>query len=139
MKKSEEELYQTPYWIIDILPERVMEKHAGSYSAVEQYYLRQPRLAEVKKKHINVILKLNCYRDLYIGEEQERNPSPDTIAHEMRNRYLCIFAGEAMIVSEPDELYMTLYNPDESLLNLIRMLAFAEGLFVWKPEEQNDS
>lgn len=27
--------------------------------------------------------------------------------------------------------YMTLYNPDEELLELVRQCAGAEGLFVW--------
>ena len=29
---------------------------------------------------------------------------------------------------------MTLYNPDEELLELVRQCAQAEGLFVWSPK-----
>ena len=42
--------------------------------------------------------------------------------------------GGAMILSEPDDTHMTLFNPDEELLGLIRDLASSEGLFVWKPQ-----
>ena len=42
-------------------------------------------------------------------------------------------AGDSMIVSEPDGTYMTIYNPDEKLLELIKVISNGEGLFVWKP------
>ena len=32
---------------------------------------------------------------------------------------------------------MTLYNPDEELLDMTRQLAISEGLFVWGPNRQN--
>lgn len=31
--------------------------------------------------------------------------------------------------------HMTVYNPSEQLLTLIKTLAQAEGLFGWKPED----
>ncbi len=33
-----------------------------------------------------------------------------------------------------DDHYMTIYNPDEDLLELVRQCAHAEGLFVWGPK-----
>ena len=41
-----EELLQTPYWIIDILPMQVPKDSAGQYFAVEDYYLKE-KLAEI--------------------------------------------------------------------------------------------
>ena len=132
MKRSIDELLLTPYWIIDILPEQVPKDSPGQYFAVEKYYLAGDRLAEIKQKHINVILKLNCFRDISLDEETSLNPPPERIAEEMRRRYLCIMTGGSMIISEPDDTYMTLYNPDKKLLELVRTLASGEGLFVWK-------
>lgn len=37
-----------------------------------------------------------------------------------------------MITVNGDYLYMSLYNPNDQLMNLIEKLAGAEGLFVWK-------
>ena len=132
MKRSIDELLLTPYWIIDILPEQVPKDSPGQYFAVEKYYLAGDRLADIKQKHINVILKLNCYRDISLDEESSLNPPPERIAGVMRSRYLCIMTGGSMIVSEPDDTYMTLYNPDKKLLELVRTIASGEGLFVWK-------
>ncbi|MBR4091618.1 MAG: hypothetical protein IKK28_12325, partial [Mogibacterium sp.] len=87
----------------------------------------------IKEKHINVILKLNCYRDVSIDEETEVNPSPERIAEEMRQRFLYIMAGDSMILSEPDDTSMTVFDPDDDLLELIRQIAEGEGLYVWKP------
>ena len=133
MKKTIDELLQSPYWIIDILPKQVPKDSPGQYFAVEDYYLKDDQLSEIKRKHINVILKLNCYRDISIDEGPEINPSPERIAKEMRRRYLYLMTGESMILSEPDDTHMTVFNPDPQLLGLIRVIASGEGLFVWKP------
>ena len=132
-KMSIDELLQKPYWIIDILPMQVPKDSPGQYFAVEKYFLEEERLSEIKQKHINVILKLGCYRDISIDEETEKNPRPERIAEEMRKRYLYLMVDGAMILSEPDDTHMTVFNPDEELLKLLKMLASSEGLFLWKP------
>jgi hypothetical protein len=58
MSKTIEELLNTPYWIIDILPKQVPAGSAGQYFAIEKY-LRETQLSDIKKKHVNLILKLN--------------------------------------------------------------------------------
>ncbi|MBR6976933.1 MAG: hypothetical protein IKH74_00865 [Lachnospiraceae bacterium] len=67
--------------------------------------------------------------------EGERNPDPAKIAGAMRSETVWLRTGDALIMSEPDDLCMTLYNPDEALLQLVRTLAASEGLYVWKGTE----
>ena len=134
MKKTIEELLQFPYWIIDILPSQVPKDSPGQYFAVEKVFLQDDRIEEIKQKHIDLIWKLNCYRDISIGDETEINPSPKHIADEMKKRVLYIMTGESMILSEPDDTHLTVFNPDPQLLELLRQLASGEGLFVWKPD-----
>ncbi len=133
MRKTIEELLQCPYWIIDILPLQVPKDSPGQYFAVEKYFLQGDRMEKIKQKHIDLILKLNCYRDISIGDENEINPSPIHLAEEMKKRYLYIMIGESMILSEPDDTHLTVFNPDSQLLDLIRQIASGDGLFVWKP------
>ena len=133
MKKTVEELLQSPYWIIDILPSQVPADSPGQYFAVEKYFLQGERLEEIKQKHIDLVLKLNCYRDISIDDETEINPSPQHIAGEMKKRYLYIMVDESMILSEPDDTHLTVFDPDPQLLELIRQIAPGEGLYVWKP------
>ena len=130
--KTVEELLQCPYWIVDILPSQVPKDSPGQYFAVEDYFLQDDR-EEIKQKHINLILKLNCYRDISISDEAVINPLPEHVACEMKERYLYIMLGESMILSEPDDTHLTVFNPDSQLLELIRQIASGEGLFVWKP------
>ena len=40
-----------------------------------------------------------------------------------------------MILSEPDDTHLTLFNPDEALLELMMTLAAGEGLYVWQPPQ----
>ena len=133
MSRTIEELLNTPYWIIDILPKQVPAGSAGQYFAIEKY-LRETQLSDIKKKHVNLILKLNCYRDISLDEDKEVNISPEQIADAIYKRYVNIMVDDAMIVSEPEDTYLTIYNPDEDLLTLVRELASGEGMFVWKSE-----
>ena len=89
-----EELLEKPYWIIDILPKQVPKDSPGQYFAVEDFFLKE-QLSEIRKKHINVILKLNCYMDVTIYDE--KNPAPERISDIMLDQYVYIMLGEAMI------------------------------------------
>lgn len=128
-----DELLQMPCWIIDILPEQVPKDSPGQYFSVEKFFLETERMADIKQKHINLALKLNCYRRISINEEKEYNPSPERIAEEMRSKYVYLMLDDSMILSEPDDTHMTVFNPDEETLELIRILAAGEGLYVWQP------
>ena len=128
-----EELLQTPCWVVDFLPRQVPANSAGQFFAVEKYYLEKERMAAIKKKHIDLILKLNCYCDIYLDDEAEKNPAPERIAREIAQRHLCIRTEDALIMSEPDEPCLAVFHPDEALLSLLRLLAAGEGLYVWQP------
>ena len=140
-----EELFTKPYWVVDILPEQVPEYSDGQYSAVEQYYLREPQLSVLRKKFFEIILKLNCYYDISVltdpedEEAAELNPRPEELyglfVGENAAKCVMVVVGSenTLIVSNEDDTYMTIYNPTEHLLGLMRHIAGAEGLFVWKP------
>ena len=133
MSKTIEELLKDPYWIIDILPKQVPAGGAGQYFAVEKY-LRDTQLSDIKKKHVNLILKLNCYRDISLDEGKTVNISPEQIADAIHKRYVNIMVDDAMIISEPEDTHLTIFHPNKELLALVRDLAFSEGMFVWKNE-----
>ena len=128
-KVTIEELLEKPYWIIDILPKQVPKDSPGQYFAIEDFFLKE-QLTEIKKKHIGVILKLNCYVDISI--DGEKNPAPERIRDIMMERYVYIMLGDSMIISEPDDTHMTVFNPDKELMDLISEISSSEGLFVWE-------
>ena len=132
--KTIDELLNYPYWIIDILPEQVPAGGTGQYFTIE-HYLRRTQLSEIKKKHVNIILKLNCYRAVSLDEDGIINPSPEQIAEAIYERYVNIMINDTMIISEPEDTHMTIFNPDDELLSLVRNLAFGEGMFIWKNED----
>ena len=128
-----DELLEMPYWVVDILPRQVPADSPGQYFAMERHYLEESQFAQVKQRHIDLVLKLNCYFDLALDDEQEVNPSPARVVQEMNRRYVCIRMGDALIVSEPDDTCLTIYNPNDELLALVRQLAMGEGLYLWQP------
>ena len=46
---------------------------------------------------------------------------------------MCFIHIAGYILSESDNTHLTLFNPDDTLLNLVKTIAGGEGLFVWKP------
>ena len=124
-----DEIMDKPYWIIDILPGRVPENSPGQYFRIEKYWMEN-QTAEIRQKKFSLILKLNCYMQISI--DGEINPSPEKIRNRIEETDVSIRIGNAMIVSEKDDTYMTLFNPDKPLLAMIRKIASGEGLFVWK-------
>ena len=131
-----------PYWIIDILPMQVPAEAAGQYFRIERYFLSQ--LDGISKRFASVLVKLNCYIDLQVGLEEDwiSNPDPGNLerlfgnAASLRSPLSIIVGSEdALITFSGDDHYMTLYNPDEELLELVRQCAGAEGLFVWGPKQ----
>ncbi len=124
-----EEMLTKPYHIIDVLPELVPAGSPGQYFAVEKYLMTHQSSA-IRQKHIHIILKISCYYDISI--DGILNPPPEQIRETMTNHRTCILLEDSMILSDPDETYMTLYHPDEPLLALVETIAASEGLFVWK-------
>ena len=138
-----ESLLEKPYWLIDVLPKQVPAGSAGQYFKAERYFLS--RLDEISRKFALILIRLNCYSDLQVSTDGETwilNESPEDLVRRFEESIashspLSILVGsdEALITFSGDDHYMTLYNPDEEILELVRQCALAEGLFVWGPKQ----
>ena len=138
-----ESLLEKPYWLIDVLPKQVPAGSAGQYFNVERYFLSL--LDEISGKFARILIRLNCYCDLQVSTDGETwilNESPEDLVRRFEESIashspLSILVGsdEALITFSGDDHYMTLYNPDEEILELVRQCAGAEGLFVWEPKQ----
>ena len=137
-----DDFFDKEYWVVDFLPKQVPENGGGRFFSVEQYYLEPTRYAVLREHFSEILLKLYCYYDLrlFIGDDSEGifNPEPEMFADLVKGNqdHLCILVGtsETLITLSRDDMYMTVYAPSEYLLELIRTLAGAVGLFVWKPK-----
>lgn len=140
-----EALLSKPFWVIDILPAQVPEKSAGRFFAVEKYYLQQPLMADLHRRFADILLKLNCYSDFLVSfsdsDQQVSNPDPELLVSWINSEQkdLCIVLPEenTLITLNHDDTCMTVFNPPESLLDRIRSLAAANGLFLWQPPKQS--
>ena len=141
-----EELLEKPYWIVDILPKQVPVNSEGQYFKVEDYYLQKQDL--LCRKYTDMLLKLNCYFDMEASHDGERwvcNPEPESFVRMVgaclsnhpseSSLFVYLKTEEVLMTLGSDSTYMTMYNPTEEILELIRQLANAEGLFVWQPTE----
>ena len=142
-------LLEGPYWIVDILPGQVSADAAGQYFAVERYFLRPERIVPLRRKYAEILLRLNCYHDMAVSFDScaswETNPDPEAFAAHVAalsgNEFLrAVFAEQnVMIDYDHNDTYLTVYDPDWALLDKLRALAAAEGLFVWRaPQEKGE-
>lgn len=137
-------LVEKPYVIVDVLPKQVPAGSPGRYFTVEKYFI--DRIDTICRKFAEVLIRLNCYQDLLVstdGEAWNEDFTPEDLTRFFEESasghtplFILIRPADALVTFNGDEHYMTLYNPDAELVDLIRSLAGAEGLFVWNPAEQ---
>ena len=143
MSALTENLPDSAYWIIDILPEQVPVNAAGQYSAVERYFLQPERIISLRRKYAEILLRLNCYYDMTVSFDScsswETNPDPeafvDRVVDLSGNDFLrAVFPEQNTTIDyDHNDTYMTVYDPDPALVDKMRLLAAAEGLFLWSP------
>ena len=125
---------------MDFLPKQVPAENNDKFFDVELLFLQEPRCSELRRKLADIILKLYCYYGIEAynlsTDEMISSPEPALLDEWIHsNQYeIQIFIEESMIVIAKDDTHITVYNPSDSLTELIGVLAKAEGLFVWKPE-----
>ncbi|MBQ9007441.1 MAG: hypothetical protein IJ092_13895 [Atopobiaceae bacterium] len=138
-----EGLLQQTCWVVDCLPSQVPAVSEGQFFSVENLLIHGPRRVELRHAFATVLLKLNCYHDFLVFRDQrkkaKRNPKPEKLEKWIsRNReHLCIAlpSEQALIVLPTSSTCMELYHPTPRLLEEMRALATASGLFVWRPNE----
>ena len=137
-----ESLLERQYWVVDMLPKQVPADSEGQYFKIEQYYLESPRKEIICEKYTNILIKLNCYYDFEIlfDERWHNNPTPHYLAEcvsrcfsSNRPLFVLLDSSDALLGLDGDDTTMTIYNPTDSLLELVGALASSEGLFLWKP------
>ena len=126
-----EKLLETECWIIDVLPRRVSKARAKQYSDLEKVFLHSEELV---KKHYNIILKLNCYYKLkivaYSGEDLG-DADPEKLLKYIGHKPVYLLLANSLLSLDPDDMHMTLYNPTNAILALMKKIASSEGMFVW--------
>lgn len=131
-----EMLLEKKFYIIDILPQIASK----NFFEVEQYYLNSEKLKEFNCKIENILLKLLCYYNysVYYKDKWKNNITINELLQNIRNvienkkDFLNILINEnnTLIQLNNSDLYMTIYNPDKKLLEIITDLAKSEGLFI---------
>ena len=126
-----DKLLDTPFWIIDILPQRVSKEMADKYVALEKELLHTD---ELRSKFLHFFLKLNCYyrfKAIFSDDEEIDDISVEELKELVGYRYFQVLIDDSLIVSDPDDMYMSLYNPTDTMLELVTKIAGSEGLIIW--------
>ena len=137
-----EKMFSCPCWVVDVLPERVPADAEGQYFAVEKYYRQPGRLSDLHRRQAEILLRLNCYDSMIVCfdgcENWEKDPEPEAFAARLSaltgGGFLrALFpARDAMIEIDAGDTYFTVFCGRTELLDRVRALAGAEGLFLWK-------
>lgn len=141
-----EKLFEKDYAVIDFLPEQVSKEKADAYSRTEKFYLDEAQRRELYRRFAYVLIKLSSYYDFVIcdnGKWYHDHPLAvlsKKITGLTETAYVNILLPEieALITFNGGDLYMTVYNYDETLFNRIKQLALSEGLFVRRNIEDEE-
>ena len=60
-----ERMLKRPYWLIDIVPERITEDKGAEYALLQKYC--DLHKEEIRARFVSFLLKLNCFHDLQIS------------------------------------------------------------------------
>ena len=140
-----ESLLEKEYVVVDFLPVQVKADSPGQFFAVEKQFLSGTNAEALRKRFAGVILRLNCFCDYdFVDANTEtvtRNPSPEALEQRiLKNREdVTLLVEDALIQLNTDDTHLTLFHPSKKLVYLVRMMAEAEGLFVWTPDEADSS
>lgn len=133
-----ERLLETPCWVIDVLPSQVPTDSGERFFAAEGLLLEG-----LRQKFADVLLKLSCYYgfEVHCGEEGsarvgvEPSELMDRVLRNDEHLSVAIPSEDALISIPTDSTCMVLHNPASSLLEQVKAIALASGLFVWQPPE----
>lgn len=135
-----EPLYDAPYYLIDIFPSRVPESRAKEYFAVEREYLNSTKLESLYEKFTGLLLAVNeSYETaMYVSPEDCLTDNPDNSAIKaavrqhtrIGNTQLFLPEKKALFVLYAEDLYITVYQPDDELLSLLSQKAAALNLYL---------
>ena len=131
-------LLEKPCYIIDFLPRQVPKDCGGQFFKVETHLLNNYERYGLRDKYIRIILKLMCYYPVSVhwGERIEQ-PAPEQVA-DIINQIICNHSGwmdmlfsdkKALLQFEWDCMNLSIYNPDEEMRELLKQIAWSEGMF----------
>lgn len=137
-----EEILQQECWIVDIFPQRVPKSAAERYARIEQFYLSEPQIGQLRRTQADALLRLSCYYEMHIsfdyGENEIELPEPQAFMDmvldcvEEKCLYIRLNSSDCLIVVDGCDTYMTVYAPDPEQLALMEVFASSCGLFMWK-------
>lgn len=135
-----DKLFEKEVYIIDFLPERVLQENDGQFFDVEDYLLNSSKHEWIKDRFVNIILKLMCYYHITVlWDKWIDKPDPEIIENavsEIMAKHSgtlnCYFPNEDMLlVFDWDCLNLSIYNPPKKTHEIFRQIALSEGMF-WR-------
>ena len=137
-------LLEKPCYIIDFLPRQVPKDCGGQFFKVEAYLLNNDERYGLRDKYVRIILKLMCYYRVSVhwGEWIEQ-PAPEQVAEIIDKIMDNHSAGfnmlfpdkDALIQFEWDCMNLSVYNSDEEMRELLKQIAWSEGMFFRQAAE----
>ena len=137
-------LLEKPCYIIDFLPRQVPKDCGGQFFKVETYLLNNYERYGLRDKYIRIILKLMCYYRVSVhwGKWIEQ-PEPGQVAEIIDKIMDNHSDGFNMLFPDKDALLhfewgcmnLSIYNADEEMRELLKQIAWSEGMFFRRATE----
>lgn len=137
-----ENLLEKDYHVADLFPRQVPPERRDAFAAAEQYYLDGSRIHELHEKFFHILVKLGCYYAMQAsadnGSTWTTDPEPAWFLEQFSRKgfrlLVLINQDQALVSAQDEDTCMAVYGADDALIDLLKTLCAAEGLYFWKPE-----
>lgn len=139
-----DDFMEKPCYIIDFLPEQVPKDCGGQFFKVEDYLLNNYKRCGLRDKFFRIILKLMCYYRVSIyWDKWIEQPAPEQVAEiidkTLQNRYasldILLPEQDVLLHFDADSLNLSIYNPAEEMREIMKQIAWSEGMFFRQAAE----
>ena len=79
-------------------------------------------------------MKLRCYYDLKVVMPDGKvvdGISAQALKELVGHKYIQILFDDALLVSDPNDMYMSLFNPSKEVLEIVKGITGSEGICLW--------
>lgn len=140
-----EALYEAAYWLVDVFPSQLPESEPEKYLTIERELLSPAKLKALYGRFAEVFSDISrrflSSQYIYPEDNWTNNPDDSQISREIQKHrrvgsvQLFLPTESTLLTLNAEDLYITVYQPSKTVLNLLNNAANKRGLFLRQPEQ----
>ena len=148
MAEHLEQLQQGACYLVDLFPKRVPPDRSEAFWAAERFFLRGKEKRALQRGFLRIMMQLACYYPCRIWREENgmdwREIPLEKIPKAVKDFekdgcgevQMLLETEDTLLILQEGTLCLMVYQPSQSVLQLLEVLAQASGFFLRRAEEE---